>query len=265
MSKTTEVLFSNSMPHFLTAKASLCKASNCNILPQVEKQDMSGVNEAPETMEYIDEGTNIQYVIAYLLSYSALCWNYCTNSMIRRKLFVSKSYKHNDPDFTRMLQSVIFKMYGSPINPVGELSASRPYIVLTEDSWNWRKIRWEVSNVNCNQVPRADSKEFILVRDLRGGADGRVWMACTKSGIACVLKFAKLKGPYKKDYKEATKKLNDEVNAYLRQDPEMDVQVLTLCGRPVLLMQYFSQVDCTTEKTNVCDGSTAGIVEFFFL
>ena len=39
-------------------------------------------------------------------------------------------------------------------------------------------------------MPSASTKSLILLRDLRGGIHGRVWLACSRSGYVCVLKFA---------------------------------------------------------------------------
>eukprot|EP01034_Spumella_vulgaris_P026255 gene26255-32802_t len=37
--------------------------------------------------------------------------------------------------------------------------------------------------------PRIGTDEFYLLRDYRGGRDGRVWLACDKTGHMCVIKF----------------------------------------------------------------------------
>ena len=38
-------------------------------------------------------------------------------------------------------------------------------------------------------MPHKNSQNFILLQDFKGGADGRVWLACSTSGRVCVLKF----------------------------------------------------------------------------
>ena len=39
-------------------------------------------------------------------------------------------------------------------------------------------------------MPANNSKSLILLRDLRGGVHGRVWIACSTKGNVCVIKFA---------------------------------------------------------------------------
>jgi hypothetical protein len=101
-------------------------------------------------------------------------------------------YQWNDPTLPEILTSVIIKMRHSPLKTVAEISNDRPYIVLNRDSWYWQKVQWKQGvKLNRHALPSKQVSKLILLRDLRGGADGRVWMACSTSGRVCVLKFAR--------------------------------------------------------------------------
>ena len=113
-------------------------------------------------------------------------------SEIPRKLFGTRIIEWNDPDLPHILLSVIQKMRSSPMNPISydKLSPRRSYIYLTEDGFHWEKVAEEVKTVIEGSVP-SSLQHAILLADLGGGGDGRVWLACTRAGEMSVLKFSK--------------------------------------------------------------------------
>ena len=95
----------------------------------------------------------------------------------------------NDKELIPMLCSVIQKMYYSKNVPVKRISSKRPYIVLSREKWLWKYIKWSKNfQLDYKRMPES-CDSFILLEDLRGGAEGRVWLACTERGEMCAIKF----------------------------------------------------------------------------
>ena len=104
---------------------------------------------------------------------------------------MSDIYDYQDQKIVHVLGSVLMKMYASVrLAQVDELSSKRPYIVMSEEKWSFKMVQWKCDKLKSpRQMPRKNCNQLILLRDLRSGADGRVWKACTVSGYSCVLKF----------------------------------------------------------------------------
>lgn len=110
----------------------------------------------------------------------------------RRKLAGSAIYRWDDPTLPAVLASVVVKMRFAEVHPVAEISNSRPYIVMEPEAWYWKNVQWKpAAKLDRHNMPKSNCKQLVLLRDLRGGADGRVWMACTTRGRVCVIKFAR--------------------------------------------------------------------------
>jgi len=93
------------------------------------------------------------------------------------------------------LISLLWKMHDSPYDDVTLIDNNRPYIVMTDEQWSWRKITWPKKfKLNYNRMPAKSTKYFILLKDYRGGVDGRVWLICTFSGSVGVIKFSQKAG-----------------------------------------------------------------------
>eukprot|EP00026_Physarum_polycephalum_P010563 Phypoly_transcript_10729.p1 GENE.Phypoly_transcript_10729~~Phypoly_transcript_10729.p1 ORF type:complete len:278 (+),score=20.34 Phypoly_transcript_10729:172-1005(+) len=178
----------------------------------------------------------------------------------KRILSATETIAYDNQQIMRLLVSVIRKMYCSPFEAVAEISLERSYITIIKDSWFWSTVNWRTRVLNRHKFPYVGAKKFVLLRDLRGGADGRVWMACTTSGIACVLKFAKLSFT-----SFATEELRvrvvKEAKANLKHEEKIykilgvKVKRTTLCGRPVLVLPHFTKADLSDEQVQakVCN------------
>ncbi len=70
-----------------------------------------------------------------------------------------------------------------------KLDPRRSYIYLVRDKFRWETVANEVKPCIEGRVPSNFQHAFLLA-DLGGGGDGRVWLACTRSGKVCVLKFS---------------------------------------------------------------------------
>ncbi len=65
-------------------------------------------------------------------------------------------------------------------------------------------------------------------------------MACSMSGFVCVIKFGKMSS--EDDTDNARRRLEQEQKRYEAQDDDIPVRVITLNGRPALLMKHYSPV-----------------------
>jgi len=152
-----------------------------------------------------------------------------------------------------------------PHSPVADISNDRHYIVINPIQWVWKKVQWKKKVLNYHKLPTANN--LILLKDLRGGSDGRVWLACYTSGLVCTLKFAHfLEGKNRRDIlelPEARKRLEHEVEMHLQQGVE--AKLLELCSRPVMMMPPFKPIDFTqlnaAEKKLIRDSITSLAVE----
>jgi len=114
-------------------------------------------------------------------------------SPAKRLIYGSDVYSFNSPQLIPTLISVILKMFHSPHDPVPLVDLKRSYISVTETSWFWIGSLPKEFTLKFSKMPTAAAKSLILLRDLRGGAHGRVWLACSTTGLVCVIKFPKRK------------------------------------------------------------------------
>jgi hypothetical protein len=105
-----------------------------------------------------------------------------------RKIQHTRVYHHNDVDLYRLLGSAAIKMSLSPIKSVKLIDPNRPYLCLTEHSVFWSTVKFDQKfRLRHGALPQGD---VLLLDDYRAGRDGRLWRACTKAGLQCVIKFA---------------------------------------------------------------------------
>jgi hypothetical protein len=80
-------------------------------------------------------------------------------------------------------------------------------------------------------MPTARANKFILLRDFKGGAHGRVWLACSGSGRVCVIKFSKLSDVSGQESLAREAQIWNDVW-------QLPVLVKTIGGRSALVMPY---------------------------
>jgi hypothetical protein len=85
-------------------------------------------------------------------------------------------------------------------------------------------------------MPNNKTTNFVLLRDFRGGAHGRVWLAASLSGCVCVLKFSK---------SIHCNSLKEEVEIWTNVW-EIPAFLTELSGHQVLVMPYVS--GCTYQQ-----------------
>lgn len=93
----------------------------------------------------------------------------------------------------KVIASALVKMRATQFKTFGsELSEEHPYLVMERDIWYFKDIKWPFTQLKSSRkLPKTNCHKLILIADLRSGADGRVWKACSESGYCCVLKFGK--------------------------------------------------------------------------
>jgi hypothetical protein len=165
----------------------------------------------------------------------------------KRMLFGTNVIFWDDPVLPFMLCSVLQKMFSAPRGVVRLIDNNRPYIHMNSTMWRWAKVtfpsRFEQRILRHNSLPNAE--ELILLEDFQGGADGRVWRACSKAGLGCVVKFARRKEPTSTSeikWEEQKLQLDEEANVWKSVHGENSVKVITLVGRPALMMPYAKPV-----------------------
>ena len=127
-----------------------------------------------------------------------------------------------------MVASAFFKMLRSPVEPPKLVSRQRHYIQLTEESWLWVRLEDEFK-LKPGAMPAKSAKNLLLLADLRGGIEGRLWLAATTHGALCVIKFPK-------DARTAA--LEHERAMWHRLWGCTDVRLQRLGGQEALVMPY---------------------------
>ena len=127
-----------------------------------------------------------------------------------------------------MVASAFFKMLQSPTESLALVSRLRHYIQLTEESWLWVTLNAEFQ-LTPGVLPASNTKNLLLLADLHGGIEGRLWLASTVHGAVCVLKFAK---------DGTTDVLEHECAMWHRLWGRADVRLLRLGGSAALVMPY---------------------------
>jgi hypothetical protein len=136
------------------------------------------------------------------------------------------------PELSALLASIVYKMSKSPCTPVLVLPSS-VRVCMDQTQWFWARVPATIQDVNDADMPTRRATRFFLLRDLRGGADGRAWRACTTSGTGCAIKFCK-----RASVADQTKRLKAEAEVWCAAWGVKGVRVATLAGEPALVMPY---------------------------
>ena len=78
-------------------------------------------------------------------------------------------------------------------------------------------------------MPAPQARHLLLLADMRGGVEGRLWLAATVKGAVCVIKFAK---------NGNVRTLERERDMWHRLWGRTDVRLQLLGGRQALMMPY---------------------------
>ncbi len=177
---------------------------------------------------------------------SITCVLFCCGSNDGRTLSGTGVFEWNSPELIAMLCSALHKMAASPIEPVQLVDRTRPYILLDQEEWTWTTLELKKGIrperfLNYSRMPTSAAGRFLLLRDLHGGADGRVWMVCTTSGLLGVIKFGQPREGEDRDQRR--QRLEAEGAVWRQVWQQKDVRVVTLAREPALLMPYVEPVE----------------------
>jgi hypothetical protein len=113
-----------------------------------------------------------------------------------------------------VLCSTVWKMYCSRVAPVVLGDPKRILYCMTESHTVWIKSPFSCSSFKLkyhNLPTPVDTQKFILLKDLGFGAEGRVWMVCSTSGMVGALKFRHA-AINNETLEESLQKLREEVD-----------------------------------------------------
>ena len=151
----------------------------------------------------------------------------------------SPTISWDNPNFSKLLGSLLLKMKDSPIDTVNTFDTKRSYIVMDTEKWYWATIDLPVGfRFKTGVLP--NSKTMILLRDLHGGADGRVWLACSPAGVICVIKFAQ-KSDETDNKSDFVRRLEEENNNW-HKIWNHAAEVRKLAGDYALFMPYLRPI-----------------------
>jgi hypothetical protein len=181
-----------------------------------------------------------------------------------REMCGSKVFAWNDRELPRVLCTTILKMYSSPRSVVHLIDKNRPYIKLDENMWYWGRIPIE-DELKLHHSKLPSGNKFTLLADLREGADGRVWRACTDAGLGCCIKFPiSQTGTDKLSYSEQLAQIEEEAENWHAAYGTDSARVVTLSGRPALVMRYLRPLELQDgELTEEDKGAVQTAIEKF--
>ncbi len=154
-----------------------------------------------------------------------------------RTFFGTRVIQWNENCLPRLLLSCIMKMMNSPMDPIAPLRLvpNRSYIYVANNEWRWEGVPTEKELVIKGSAAPSNFQHAFLLADLGGGAEGRVWLAATKLGEVCVIKFSEDKGS-----------LEREAMVWNKAWPQCNVVVKQLNGRWGLVMPWVKP--CSEEE-----------------
>jgi len=105
-----------------------------------------------------------------------------------REVYATPIMRYDDPDLVRLLVHLMHKMHLSPYDASPRLvKKGQRYPLFSETAWDWTPLSADFRLSYC--MPHANTKNFYLLQQYHGGADGLVWLAASAQGNLVVLKF----------------------------------------------------------------------------
>lgn len=148
----------------------------------------------------------------------------------KRILYTTKAYSCEDPALVQLLAQTLWKMAKSPMHPPDPINLNETKIMLKQDVWKWGKPQADRLKLLA-KLPHVNVKNYFILKDLHGGAHGRVWLACSNDGTAVVIKFPK-------DGVDIQQECNNWHKIY---GPNWS-RISVLNGKSALIMPFFKPV-----------------------
>lgn len=157
----------------------------------------------------------------------------------RRAVCADETLEWNSPALVPVLASVLLKMmHARAAPPQSLIDLGRPYIKVTEISWFWTRLRVPLQLQYWSLPRHNDNATFLLLHHLGDGTYGRVWLASTLEGNACVLKFPK-----------GDTALREECELWHGVWGVDGVRLVTLASKQALLMPYVRTATTLSPRT----------------
>ena len=198
-----------------------------------------------------------------------------------RNLYCSRIVSHNDTDILVFLGTIIRKMLCTEVEELEFDDLTKAVIKCHNDTWQWVSLR-STGRFTWRPTVRANCTIFYLLKQLGGGTDGRVWLACTKKREICAIKMQYGLGKasvcpeelseYERNEKESEDKelyegLLNERECWREAQPEAGQSVRITCilgDKPnALVMPYFAQVPPGRNLTDEEIGAAKNAVRSF--
>jgi hypothetical protein len=168
-----------------------------------------------------------------------------------RTLHGSDVVMWNSPTLPLMLCSVVLKMHFSSCDEVKLIDSKRPYISIDQDRWFWSKIIFK-PNFTVRRHALPTSKTLVMLADLGGGVDGRVWRACSGAGLGCCIKFARRSNRQdSQEHDNTSDTLDTELANWKALHGDESAQIIIMAKRRALMMPYLDAVSNTTKDVTV--------------
>jgi hypothetical protein len=156
-------------------------------------------------------------------------------------LLCSRVYHRSDPELTRVLASALIKMARAPreqkqlqfddrTRKYGKADVGGASTVLKLETLPFVRGQFPLHF----EMPDKRSKSLFLIADYGGGADGKVWLACTSSGHLVVVKLSDSR--LDKSGREHT--YAEEAQAWRTVWHQRSVHTTTILGVDALLMPF---------------------------
>jgi hypothetical protein len=94
-----------------------------------------------------------------------------------------------------MVCSALLKIAASPILPRPWVSNARLYPKITATQYEYVPLPHDAKAVHFSMdLPARDTRDFFILGSLGSGRDGSVALACSETGVGCVIKFRRVLG-----------------------------------------------------------------------
>jgi hypothetical protein len=162
---------------------------------------------------------------------------------INRTLSCSRVYGMTDPSLLRVIGTVFLKSIRSQYLRVSFISV-KAYVILNQADWVWGQLTQKEledhPNVSLSlptELP-VDFPQLKVLRQLHGGADGKVFVVLTSDfEFVVVKKFQNRKNDQENDQEENKRKCELEAKVW-REAHEVQVLELELIKSPALIIPF---------------------------
>jgi hypothetical protein len=160
-----------------------------------------------------------------------------------RNLIGTGSIKYDDPNLMKYLVSIMVKCYNRRMfnnipTVISLLQKDRIVLKLKNVSCSWTILPKSIKMLSLKPPDLStDITELYLLRDFRGGSEGKVWLGCNKQGNLVILKIPIIEfKKTKESIDSAIIKFENECNMWNRVYGANTAKIVILGDQKTLLM-----------------------------